>query len=99
MTSTPEYDLRAATWQKSSYSGGSGGDCLEVASNFPGAAAWRKSSYSDASGGDCLEVAEERGGVVPVRDSKRPAGPGLVFRAGAWSAFVTEAAGGGFGRG
>lgn len=27
-------------------------------------------------------------GVVPVRDSKNPHGPALVFGAGAWSAFV-----------
>ncbi|MFJ8012603.1 DUF397 domain-containing protein [Streptomyces sp. NPDC096339] len=31
MISTPEYDLSMANWHKSSYSGGSGGDCLEVA--------------------------------------------------------------------
>ena len=35
----------SATWRKSSYSGGSGGDCVEVAS-------WRKSSYSGGSGGN-----------------------------------------------
>ncbi|MFD3313445.1 DUF397 domain-containing protein [Streptomyces sp. NPDC058694] len=29
--STREYDLSTATWHKSSYSGGQGGDCLEVA--------------------------------------------------------------------
>ncbi|MEV5950240.1 DUF397 domain-containing protein [Streptomyces sp. NPDC051993] len=49
MRNSPEYDLSTATWHKSSYSGASGGDCLEVAR-------WHKSSYSDASGGDCLEV-------------------------------------------
>ncbi|WP_326677830.1 DUF397 domain-containing protein [Streptomyces sp. NBC_01237] len=48
-------DLGAATWRRSSYSNGSGGDCLEVAEGF---ATWRKSSYSNTSGGDCLEVAE-----------------------------------------
>ncbi|MFG2371102.1 DUF397 domain-containing protein [Streptomyces sp. NPDC048504] len=32
---TPDYDLRGATWHKSSYSGGSGGDCLEVADGHP----------------------------------------------------------------
>ncbi|MFE6907553.1 DUF397 domain-containing protein [Streptomyces erythrochromogenes] len=31
MISTPEYDLTAATWHKSSYSGGDGGNCVEVA--------------------------------------------------------------------
>ncbi|WAP60831.1 DUF397 domain-containing protein [Streptomyces sp. S465] len=27
-------------------------------------------------------------GVVPVRDSKRPDGPALVFPAASWTAFV-----------
>ncbi|MGV2916514.1 DUF397 domain-containing protein [Streptomyces alfalfae] len=75
------YDLSAAVWHKSSHSGGSGGDCLEVAR-------WRKSSHSAGDGGDCLEVADGHPEVVPVRDSKNPAGPRLVFRAPAWSAFV-----------
>ncbi|MEV5684404.1 DUF397 domain-containing protein [Streptomyces sp. NPDC052164] len=48
-------DLGAATWRKSSYSNGDGGDCLEVAEGF---ATWRKSSYSNGDGGNCLEVAE-----------------------------------------
>jgi hypothetical protein len=35
MRSNPEYDQDAAvTWRKSSYSGGSGGDCLEVTHDF-----------------------------------------------------------------
>lgn len=52
-------------------------------------AMWRKSSYSGASGGDCLEVTDIHPGIVPVRDSKNPDGPQLLFRAAAWSAFVT----------
>ncbi|MDQ8704830.1 DUF397 domain-containing protein [Streptomyces sp. LHD-70] len=52
------------------------------------AAAWRKSSYSDGGDNNCIEVADGYPGVVPVRDSKRPEGPALVFPAGAWSAFV-----------
>jgi hypothetical protein len=31
MRITPEYDPDSVTWHKSSYSGGSGGDCLETA--------------------------------------------------------------------
>ncbi|MDF3300430.1 DUF397 domain-containing protein [Streptomyces tropicalis] len=80
-TNTREYDLSTATWHKSSYSGGEGGNCLEVAR-------WRKSTYSGGEGGDCLEVADGHPAVVPVRDSKDPLGPKLVFRAGAWAAFV-----------
>ncbi|MFD7754965.1 DUF397 domain-containing protein [Streptomyces sp. NPDC059757] len=62
--SSSDYDLATATWHKSSYSGGSGGDCLEVADGRPG--------------------------VVPVRDSKVPDGPALVFRTAAWSSFVAN---------
>ncbi|MYQ43067.1 protein of unknown function (DUF397) [Streptomyces sp. LamerLS-316] len=81
--SSSDYDLSTATWHKSTYSGGSGGDCLEVAT-------WRKSTYSDASGGNCLEVADGHPHVVPVRDSKVTDGPALVFRTAAWSAFVAD---------
>ncbi|OUC92682.1 DUF397 domain-containing protein [Streptomyces swartbergensis] len=63
MRSIPEYDLDGATWHKSSHSGGSGGDCLEIAGHPT---------------------------LVPVRDSKNPHGPKLVFRTTAWAAFVTD---------
>ncbi|GCB48212.1 DUF397 domain-containing protein [Streptomyces sp. NL15-2K] len=62
MRNIPDYDLSTATWHKSSYSGGGGDNCLEVADGHPA--------------------------LVPVRDSKNPHGPKLVFRASAWSAFV-----------
>ncbi|MGW1407319.1 DUF397 domain-containing protein [Streptomyces sp. NPDC002403] len=80
-------DLHLATWRKSSYSNGSGGDCLEVAQEF---ARWRKSSHSNTSGGDCLEVADGHRDLVPVRDSKRPEGPVLVIPASAWTPFVED---------
>ncbi|OEU90433.1 hypothetical protein DB35_04230 [Streptomyces abyssalis] len=51
-------------------------------------ATWRKSSYSNGEGGSCLEVADGFPGVMPVRDSKVPDGPALVFPAGSWVAFV-----------
>ncbi|MEU0127620.1 MULTISPECIES: DUF397 domain-containing protein [unclassified Streptomyces] len=54
---------------------------------------WRKSSHSGGDGGSCLEVAEGHAGIVPVRDSKSPSGPALVFSASAWSAFVVVVAG------
>ncbi|MFF0624451.1 DUF397 domain-containing protein [Streptomyces sp. NPDC004296] len=53
-----------------------------------GTATWRKSSYSNGDGGDCIEIADALPGLVPVRDSKDPFGPALVFPAGGWSAFV-----------
>ncbi|MEU5238662.1 DUF397 domain-containing protein [Streptomyces lydicus] len=51
-------------------------------------ALWRRSSYSNGDGGDCIEVVDGLPGVVPVRDSKDPHGPALVFPAAAWSSFV-----------
>jgi hypothetical protein len=36
-------DLSRADWQKSSYSGGNGGQCVEVARNLPGVVAVRNS--------------------------------------------------------
>ncbi|MBB4921538.1 DUF397 domain-containing protein [Kitasatospora kifunensis] len=50
---------------------------------------WRKSSFSGSEGGNCVEVADGITDAVPVRDSKDPHGPALVFRADAWRAFVT----------
>lgn len=42
---------------------------------------------------NCIEVADGYHGLVPVRDSKTPAGPALVIAAPAWAAFVEFAAG------
>ena len=53
-------------------------------------AAWRKSSYSDnADPNSCIEIADGFPGVVPVRDSKDPEGPALLFPTASWSAFIT----------
>jgi Domain of unknown function (DUF397) len=38
-----EYDLSRAVWRKSSYSGGTGGNCVEVAQSLPGAVTVRDS--------------------------------------------------------
>ncbi|MFF2652150.1 DUF397 domain-containing protein [Streptomyces sp. NPDC058045] len=81
-------DLTNAAWRSSSYSNGSGGECVQVAAAFPGAANWRKSSYSNGDGGECVEVADGHPGVVPVRDSKAPEGPFLAVAATAWTSFV-----------
>ncbi len=61
-----------------------------------GGAVWRRSSFS-GQGGDCVEVAGGFPGLMPVRDSKDPEGPALVFPAAAWSAFVAGVKAGGFG--
>ncbi|MGW7364152.1 DUF397 domain-containing protein [Streptomyces sp. NPDC054841] len=49
---------------------------------------WRKSSYSGNEGGSCVEVLDGYPSGVPVRDSKTPHGPALVFPADSWSQFV-----------
>ncbi|MCX5235173.1 DUF397 domain-containing protein [Streptomyces prunicolor] len=64
MRNNPDLDLHTATWHKSSYSGGSGDDCVEVADGNPT--------------------------LIPVRDSKNPLGPKLVFRADTWSTFIDD---------
>ena len=51
-------------------------------------AAWRKSSYSDGGMDNCVEIADGYPGVLPVRDSKQPAGPAIVFPARGWSRFI-----------
>ncbi|MFD8549497.1 DUF397 domain-containing protein [Streptomyces sp. NPDC059649] len=56
-------------------------------------AVWRKSSYTNGDGGDCVEVVDGLPGVVPVRDSKNPDGPAIVFPAAAWSSFVSAVKG------
>ncbi|NJP65414.1 DUF397 domain-containing protein [Streptomyces spiramenti] len=52
---------------------------------------WFTSSYS-GGGGQCIEVATNLAAsrsVVPVRDSKNPAGPALAVPTGAFASFLT----------
>ncbi|MGW7072426.1 DUF397 domain-containing protein [Streptomyces sp. NPDC054855] len=72
-------------WFKSSYSGSSGDDCVEVA------LAWRKSTYSSGGDGDCLEVAPCPT-TIHLRDSKNPEGPQLALTPTAWQDFTAYAA-------
>lgn len=71
-----------STWRKSSYSGSSGNDCVEVAE-------WRKSSYSGSSGNACVEVADGSGGVQ-VRDTTNRGGTVLTVSAAAWQRFLAR---------
>ncbi|MFF9865248.1 DUF397 domain-containing protein [Streptomyces sp. NPDC013953] len=73
-------------WFKSSYSGNTGGECIEVAYD------WHKSSYSTNEGGACVEVAACPH-AVHVRDSKLADGPTFAVGPAAWAAFVAGAAG------
>lgn len=51
---------------------------------------WHTSSYSGGQG-NCVQAAlEAEGGVVPVRDSKRPGTPALRFNRQAWTAFLDQ---------
>ncbi|MFF5265052.1 DUF397 domain-containing protein [Actinomadura viridis] len=85
-------------WRKSSHSGDTGGECVEVAAIPPQSASpdgevsmtrpnapaqWRKSSHSGAEGGDCVEVAGLRP-AIGVSDSKNPHGPVLLLPAAQW---------------
>ncbi|WP_105974837.1 DUF397 domain-containing protein [Streptomyces geranii] len=72
-------------WRKSSYSGNTGGDCVECASL--GTAAWHKSSYSGNTGGECVEVASLNPHIA-VRDSKAPGVGTLTLTPEAFVAFV-----------
>ncbi|MEU2419466.1 DUF397 domain-containing protein [Streptomyces sp. NPDC007851] len=71
-------------WFKSSYSSGSGDNCVEVALS------WRKSSYSSGSQGDCLEVAACPT-TIHVRDSKNASGPQLTLSPTVWAGFLAYA--------
>ncbi|WP_171114733.1 MULTISPECIES: DUF397 domain-containing protein [unclassified Streptomyces] len=86
-------NLTGATWRKSSYSGDTGGQCIECAPL--GTAAWRKSSYSGDTGGDCVEVADLTAHVA-IRDSKNPAHGALTVAPETFTAFVSAASRGDF---
>jgi Domain of unknown function (DUF397) len=74
-------DLSRAAWRKSSYSGGNGGQCVEVA-------AWPKPSYSAGNGGQRAGAPCGPPTIVAVRDSKDPDGARLILPPAAWAAFV-----------
>jgi hypothetical protein len=75
-------------WRKSSRSGESGGNCVEVAALLE--AMWTKSSRSGENGGNCVEVAG-LSRAVAIRDSKNPNGPVLVVSVAEWRNFLDRA--------
>ncbi|MFK0118999.1 DUF397 domain-containing protein [Streptomyces sp. NPDC090994] len=80
-------------WFKSSYSGDSGDNCVEVAvCPETDLHAWFKSSYSGGGGDNCVEVSP-RSGVILVRDSKDTARQPLAVSLNAWAAFTESATG------
>jgi len=80
-------DLLNARWRKSSYSGNTGGECIECAPL--GTAEWRKSTYSSSTGGDCLEVADLTPHIA-LRDSKNPEAGVFTVSPDVFSAFVSH---------
>ncbi|MFJ2372165.1 DUF397 domain-containing protein [Streptomyces sp. NPDC087769] len=58
---------------------------IPIASSLNG---WRKSSYSGNEGGSCVEVLNDYPSGIPVRDSKTPHGPAVVFSSASWSSFT-----------
>ncbi|MFI6544026.1 DUF397 domain-containing protein [Streptomyces prunicolor] len=68
-------------WFKSSYSSGSGDNCVEIA------VSWHKSSYSSGGDGDCVEVAACPS-TIHIRDSKNTQGPQLALTPTTWTEFI-----------
>jgi len=75
--------LTSAPWRKSSYSGNSGANCVEVAT-------WRKASYSANNGTNCVEVGVADRGRVLVRDTGNRDGASLDIPAEAWERFTAS---------
>ncbi|WP_030799579.1 DUF397 domain-containing protein [Streptomyces sp. NRRL S-337] len=71
-------------WFKSSYSGGTGEACIEVA------VAWRKSSYSGNEDEACVEVAAGPD-TIHIRDSKDVSLPSIAVTPAAWASFLAYA--------
>ncbi|MFD7877081.1 DUF397 domain-containing protein [Streptomyces sp. NPDC059766] len=88
-------NLTGALWRKSSYSGDTGGQCIECAPL--GTATWRKSSHSGSSGGDCVEVADlTPSEAIAVRDSKNPSAGTLTAGPAPFAVFIAAAVGDSF---
>lgn len=66
--------MSRARWQKSSFSGNNGGNCVEVA------------QLENAVDGVHPKV--DRSDLIAVRDSKNPDGPKLFFNPAEWDAFL-----------
>lgn len=67
-------------WRKSSYSGASGGDCVEVAE-------WHKSTHSGGNAGACVETSATPR-HIHVRDTQHRDLGHLTFPASSWHAFL-----------
>ncbi|GAA3867478.1 hypothetical protein GCM10023084_20710 [Streptomyces lacrimifluminis] len=54
---------------------------------------WRKSSHSDNGDGGCIEISDSHPDGIPVRDSKNPNGPAVIFVTTTWRSFVDSVKG------
>lgn len=52
-------------------------------------AKWRSSTYSGGNN-ECVEIAVGIPTLIPVRDSKLPAGPVIAFTPRAWRPFISH---------
>jgi hypothetical protein len=52
-------------------------------------AKWRSSTHSGGNN-ECVEIAVGIPALIPVRDSKRPAGPVIAFAPRTWRAFISH---------
>ena len=83
----PVPDLSRAAWRKSSYSNGSGGSCVEVATmriKSP-----RLGGQTSTEPAALAGQADGGTRIVAVRDSKDRHGPVLTFGPAEWRAFAT----------
>ncbi|MET9729778.1 DUF397 domain-containing protein [Streptomyces sp. NPDC006458] len=69
-----------------------------IISNATALRGWRKSSHSSPDADSCLEVLDGHPSGIPVRDSKHPNGPAVVFSTAEWARFVTAVKGDAVGR-
>ena len=83
-------DLHGLAWRTSSFSGGNGNSCVEVAP------VWRTRTFSGNNGGSCVEVGVLPAGVA-VRDTKDRTRVPHVHSAPAWAEFVAGVRDGAFG--
>ncbi|NJP53167.1 DUF397 domain-containing protein [Streptomyces sp. SBST2-5] len=68
-------DLSEALWSKSSHSNGDGGDCVEIASDFPGAASGASRATATETGVTASRWPTESPVSSPCGIPRSPTGP------------------------
>ena len=79
-------DLSRVTWRKSSYSNGSGGSCVEVATML--IKTTRLGGQTGTESAVLADKADCGTRIVAVRDSKDRQGPVMIFGSAEWRAFA-----------